>query len=85
MLYLGVACVDPPAPPPGSQVVISNYTSGHWVQFGDAVNYTCADNAYFASDRHMDYFNLTCYDNGTWEDPEVWEVCYKNDGTSCMR
>ena len=74
-VFKGVKCVDPPIPPPSVHLV-RNYTEGTMITFGDTVSYTCQDGYYFGDDKSMVSFSLTCFDNGTWETPDIWKECW---------
>ena len=45
------------------------------VEFHDNTSYSCSsDKVFFEEDRDMGEWNLTCLEDGSWEEP-VWPVC----------
>ena len=75
----GVACIEPPIPPNGTHLV-RHYQGGTTVPFGWIADYTCEPGYYFGEDMAMERYNLTCLNNGSWEQPEHWKQCYQPSG-----
>lgn len=52
----------------------------HWdgvpVEFYKNVSYGClSSDIYFEMDKDLQYWNMTCLPDGTWNKPAVWPVC----------
>ena len=46
------------------------------VEFFSNSSYSCsAPDLYFEMDRDMEYWNMTCLDDGSWDVPDVWPIC----------
>ena len=57
--------------------MVSNY-DGTPVDFYNTSSYSCdTDTVYFESDRDQDLWNLTCLDDGSWEEP-IWPRCLES-------
>ena len=70
-------CIRPPQPP--EYTLLSLDWDGSPVEFSSNVSYVCgSDDAYFESNREAGEWNLTCLDDGTWEDPKPWPVCLRS-------
>ena len=76
---VGVACIEPPIPPNETHS-IRHYSGGTTVPFGWVADYSCEEGYYFGEDFNMTHYNLTCYKNGSWEEPEHWKQCYQPSG-----
>ena len=82
--YLGVSCIDPPAPP-AEQHLVPNYISGTVVEVGENVSYICEPEHFFEDDYFQVNFNVTCDVNGTWIHPVPWPKCLSPLGLlSCL-
>ena len=69
-----VACINPPEPPAEANLV-SNY-DGVPVEFFNTSSYGCkSDNTYFEHDRAAEEWNMTCKEDGSWEEPVEWPIC----------
>ena len=45
------------------------------VEFHNTTSYSCnSDDVYLEHDRDEEYWNLTCNDDGSWEEP-MWPEC----------
>lgn len=46
------------------------------IEFFDNVTYVCENNAlFFEEDRDMESYEITCYDDGTFDTPNPWPRC----------
>ena len=69
-----VACINPPDAPPEANLV-SNY-DGVPVEFFNTSSYSCkSDDIYFEHDRDAEEWNITCKEDGSWEEPTDWPIC----------
>ena len=69
-----VACLYPPQPP--EEALLALQWDGLPTEFDGNVSYTCKDeNLYFEMDKDMSEYNVTCLEDGTFEEPEEWPVC----------
>ncbi len=75
----GVACVDPPFPTNGTNLV-RHYVEGTTVAFGAKVNYTCTPGYLFDTDKDKASIEVECKSDGTWNAPAEWEKCYNPSG-----
>ena len=70
-----VACLYPPEPP--EEALLALQWDGQPTEFEGNVSYTCKDeNLYFEIDKDMPEYNVTCLDDGTWDEPTEWPVCF---------
>ena len=69
-----VACINPPLPPPESQLKL--IWSGAPVEFGQNVSYQCQEEGlYFEAERELEAVKVTCLTDGSWAEPQVWPRC----------
>ena len=74
-----VACLYPPQPP--EEALLALQWDGLPTEFDGNVSYTCKDeNLYFEMDKDMIEYNVTCLEDGTFEEPEEWPVCLNSKG-----
>ena len=66
-------CLNPPLPP--EENLLDSTWDANPVEFGNNVSFVCGEDLYFLWDRDMAEFNVSCLDDGTWEDPAEWPVC----------
>ena len=70
-----VACINPPAPP--EEALIALQWDGNPIEFNGNVSYTCKDESlYFEMDKDMEEYNVTCLEDGSWDVPSEWPVCF---------
>ena len=70
-----VACINPPTPP--EEALIALQWDGDPVEFNGNVSYTCKDeDLYFEIDKNMEEYNVTCLEDGSWDVPSEWPVCF---------
>ena len=70
-----VACLYPPQPP--EEALLALQWDGLPTEFDGNVSYTCKDeNLYFEMDKDMSEYNVTCLEDGTWDEPTEWPVCF---------
>ena len=70
-----VACLYPPDPP--EQALLALQWDGQPTEFHGNVSYTCADeNLYFEADKDMSEYNVTCLEDGSFDEPAEWPVCF---------
>ena len=70
-----VACINPPTPP--EEALIALQWDGNPIEFNGNVSYTCKDeNLYFEMDKDMEEYNVTCLEDGSWDVPAEWPVCF---------
>ena len=75
-----VACINPPTPP--EEALIAFHWDGNPVEFNGNVSYTCKDESlFFEMDKEKEEYNVTCLEDGSWDVPEEWPVCF--DCKSC--
>ena len=68
------ACLNPPSPPNNTRVV-SNW-DGQPITFNATTSYSCdSEDVFFLHDRDLEFWNLTCYSNGSVPEPPEWPVC----------
>ena len=61
--------------PPDGTNLVSNW-DGEPVEFFDNSSYSCASqDLYFEMDRNKVSWNMTCLDDGSWDEPQTWPVC----------
>ena len=71
-----VACLYPPDPP--EEALLALQWDGQPTEFYGNVSYTCADeNLYFEADKDMPEYNITCLEDGSFDEPAEWPVCFK--------
>ena len=69
-----VACLYPPEPP--EEALLALQWDGQPTEFEGNVSYTCKDeNLYFEIDKDMPEYNVTCLEDGSWDEPTEWPVC----------
>ena len=74
-----MACLYPPQPP--EEALLALQWDGLPTEFDGNVSYTCKDeNLYFEMDKDMIEYNVTCLEDGTFEEPEEWPVCLNSKG-----
>ena len=49
------------------------------VEFGEVAFYHCKAATYFEEDRDKKHVNLTCLNDGTFEEPAVWDECVPSE------
>ena len=70
-----VACLYPPDPP--EEALLALQWDGQPIEFDGNVSYTCKDeNLYFEADKDMPEYNVTCLEDGSWDEPAEWPVCF---------
>ena len=70
-----VACINPPTPP--EEALIALQWDGNPIEFDGNVSYTCKDeDLYFEMDKDMEEYNVTCLEDGSWDVPAEWPVCF---------
>ena len=70
-----VQCLYPPDPP--SDTLLASTWNGEPVEFHSNVSYVCeSDDLYFEVDREMTEYNISCLPGGSWDEPDVWPVCF---------
>ena len=61
--------------PPDETNLLSNW-EGSPVEFFDNSSYSCKSfELYFDIDRDLEFWNITCLDDGSWDGPEEWPNC----------
>ena len=70
-----VQCLYPPDPP--LDTLLASTWNGEPVEFHSNVSYVCeSDDLYFEVDREMTEYNISCLPGGSWDEPDVWPVCF---------
>jgi hypothetical protein len=72
--FSGVACINPPDPPPETNLVV-RYVNKTVIPFGGQVSYACQTGFFFEEDYNLPYFNLTCLPYGNFSSPLPWKKC----------
>ncbi len=70
-------CVDPPVPPPGSNLMLDNW-DGQPTSVGNTLLYKCKDGKKFDSDVNQDTVSVSCSPGNVWATPPVWPTCVEN-------
>ena len=64
-------------PPPEARLTLN--WDGSPVAFNDTVSYSCdSDDVKFEIDMDLDFWNMTCLFDGSWDapqTPEEWPIC----------
>lgn len=68
------ACINPPVPP-NDTYLTGDYLNVTETPLGENISYWCQSGHYFDHDFDLQSFNLTCFENGTWEHPNPWLTC----------
>ncbi len=70
----GVACINPPMPPPENHLVVQ-YSNNTVIPFGGTVTYTCEYSFFFEENYDLKNFTLTCLNDGNFTLPLTWKKC----------
>ncbi len=74
LIISGVACINPPIPPPETHLVVQ-YTNNTAISFGSNVTYLCEDGYFFEEDYNLKNYTITCLNDGNFTSPLPWKNC----------
>ncbi len=83
LIIPGVACINPPIPPPESHLIVQ-YTNNTVISFGGNVTYLCEDGYFFEEDYDLKNFTITCLNDGNFTSPLPWKNCLNPRSEFCL-
>ena len=61
---------------PPTDALLVNTWAGDPIEFHNNVSYVCeSEDIFFEWDQDMPEFNVTCENDGSWNEPDIWPVC----------
>lgn len=74
-----IGCPYPIVPPPELYLMVTKHNMSEaapYVEFGEEVEYGCAEGTKFEKDFDLEAENATCREGNTWDEPNgAWSRC----------